>query len=114
MESLGRDVWGLVGQYEASQHGMAGEGDLQEAKNFSAKHLRSLLSAGKMEMKVAKQVQQSLELPLRWRLQRLEARNFIDLFPLESQESSLLLELARLDYNLVQSVHQNEVKELAK
>ncbi|CAH2057417.1 unnamed protein product [Thlaspi arvense] len=114
MESLSRDVWGLAGLYEASQHGMAGEGDLQEAKNFSAKYLRSLLSAGQMEMKVAKQVQQSLELPLRWRLQRLEARNFIDLFPLESQESSLLLELARLDYNLVQSVHQNEVKELAK
>ncbi|KAL7000223.1 hypothetical protein U1Q18_001371 [Sarracenia purpurea var. burkii] len=111
MKSLSQDVTGLLSLYEASYYGMDSENDLEEAKNFSVKHLSSLI--GKMNIKVAEQVRRSLEIPLRWRMPRLEARNFIDLYPKDNGVgSSLLLELSKLDYNLVQSVHQKEVKEL--
>ncbi|KAA8526468.1 hypothetical protein F0562_008329 [Nyssa sinensis] len=112
MDSLGQDVVGLLSLYEASHLGMDGEDELEEAKNFSIKHLKSLI--GKMERKQAEQVQQSLETPLRWRIPRLEARNFIDCYSRDRTKSSVLLELAQLDYNLVQSVYQKELKELSK
>ncbi|KAL7000224.1 hypothetical protein U1Q18_001372 [Sarracenia purpurea var. burkii] len=113
MKSLSQDVTGLLSLYEASYYGMDSENDLEEAKNLSVKHLSSLI--GKMNIKGAEQVRRSLEIPLRWRMPRLEARNFIDLYPKDNGVgSSLLLELSKLDYNLVQSVHQREVKELMK
>nr|WDY79047.1 linalool/nerolidol synthase [Actinidia chinensis] len=112
MEKLSKDVIGLLSLYEASHYGMHGEDDLEETKQFCVKHLNSLI--GKMDIKLTKLVQESLEFPLRWRMPRLEARNFINLYEMDNAKSSLLLELAKLDYNLVQSVHQNEVKELTK
>ncbi|KAF7140217.1 hypothetical protein RHSIM_Rhsim06G0155900 [Rhododendron simsii] len=88
--------------------------DLEAARTFSVKHLNSL-TAGKMEIELAEQVQQSvLECPVPWRMPRLEARNFIDLYESDSARNPLLLEFAKLDYNLVQSVHQKEVQELSK
>ncbi|CAK9185518.1 unnamed protein product [Ilex paraguariensis] len=45
MDSLSKDVTGLLSLYEASHLGMNSEDDLEEAKNFSIKHLMSL--AGK-------------------------------------------------------------------
>ncbi|PSS16026.1 Terpene synthase [Actinidia chinensis var. chinensis] len=112
MEKLSEDIMGLLSLYEASYYGMHGEDDLEEAKDFSVKHLKSLI--GNMDIKLAEQVQESLEFPLRWRMLRLEARSFIHLYEMDDAKSSLLLELAKLDYNLVQSVHQKEVKELTK
>ncbi|XP_058220235.1 probable terpene synthase 9 [Rhododendron vialii] len=112
-EALSRDVEGLLSLYEASHYGMHCEIDLEAARTFSVKHLNNSL-AGKMEIELAEQVQQSLECPVRWRMPRLEARNFIDLYESDCARNSLLLEFAKLDYNLVQSVHQQEVQELAK
>ncbi|XP_058220233.1 probable terpene synthase 9 isoform X1 [Rhododendron vialii] len=111
-EGLSKDAEGLMSLYEASHYGMQCEIDLEAARTFSVKHLNSL--TGKMEIELAEQIQQSLECPVRWRMPRLEARNFIDLYESDSSRNPLLLEFAKLDYNLVQSVHQQEVQELAK
>lgn len=111
-EGLTKDAEGLLSLFEASHYGMQCETDLEAAKDFCVEHLKSRI--GKMEIKLAQQVQQSLECPIRWRMPRLEARNFIDLYEWDSAKHPLLLELAKLDYNLVQSVHQREVQELAK
>ncbi|ONI18547.1 hypothetical protein PRUPE_3G222300 [Prunus persica] len=59
-------------------------------------------------------VEQSLETPLRWRMPRIEARNFIDIYERDNSKNLALLELAKLDYNLVQSVYQMEIKELSR
>ncbi|KAI9178174.1 hypothetical protein LWI28_023556 [Acer negundo] len=51
---------------------------------------------------VSEQVQQSLEIPLHWRMPRVEALNFINLYTTEYDDdhnSLVLLELAKLDYN---------------
>ncbi|KAG6717760.1 hypothetical protein I3842_04G116800 [Carya illinoinensis] len=74
-------------------------------KDFSTKNLDS---------NSAIQVKESLEIPLHWRMSRVEARYFIDVYQKDTTMSLTLLELAMLDYNLVQSVHQQEVKELAR
>ncbi|KAH8502493.1 hypothetical protein H0E87_013973 [Populus deltoides] len=113
-DSIRMDVAGLLSLYEASYLGMPGEDHiLEEAKNFSIKHLKSLLETIKDEV-LAKQVKQSLEVPLHWKMPRIEARDFIDIYSSDNTRNLDLLELAKLDYNLVQSQHQRELKELAR
>lgn len=114
-ESLEGDIKGLLSLYEASFLGSVREDVLEEAKSFSTKHLNDYL-LGKLETDIlAEKLQQSLEIPLYWRMQRNEAQNFINLYPTDDPKNSvLLLELAKLDYNLLQSIHQKELKELAR
>ena len=112
MESLSRDVEGLLSLYEASYLGMHGENILEEGRDFSINNLKSLM--GKLESNSGKKVRQSLEIPLYWRMPRVEALNFIDVYQNDNTKNSTLLELAKLDYNLVQSVYQLELKELER
>ncbi|XP_022746844.1 probable terpene synthase 9 [Durio zibethinus] len=111
MDSLSGDVEGLLSLEEASFLGVKGENFLEEAKGFTSESLKALL--GKLDEVKAKHVQQSLEVPLYWRMERIEARNFIDSYQRDDTHRSVLLELAKLDYNLTQSAYQKELKELA-
>ncbi|KAF7145077.1 hypothetical protein RHSIM_Rhsim04G0060000 [Rhododendron simsii] len=56
----------------------------------------------------------ALELPRHLRMERLEARRFIGEFSRESDQSPYLVELAKLDYNQVQSLHQAELTEISR
>ncbi|XP_017971249.1 PREDICTED: probable terpene synthase 9 [Theobroma cacao] len=111
VDSLRGDMAGLLSLYEASHLGMHGEDVMDEAQKFSAEHLKS--SLGKIGSNLAFQVQQSLQVPLHWKMPRIEARTFIDVYQKDDSKNSILIELAKLDFNLVQAVHQQELKELA-
>ncbi|KAK5833351.1 hypothetical protein PVK06_017176 [Gossypium arboreum] len=89
-----------------------GEKILEEAKGFSSENLKNVI--GKLEKVKAKQVQRSLEVPLYWRMERIEARNFIDSYAMDDSNNSVLLDLAKLDYNLIQPIYQQELKQLAE
>jgi hypothetical protein len=78
MDNLSSDMEGLLSLYEASHLAVHGENILEEAKDFSIKNLKSLM--GKLDSDSAKQVKQSLEIPLYWRMPRVEARSFIDVW----------------------------------
>ncbi|PON51936.1 Squalene/phytoene synthase [Trema orientale] len=104
LDSLSGDVEGLLSLYEASHLGMPGENALEETKNFTIRKLQ-YFSTVKMDGSLAKLIEQSLRV--------FEARNFIDIYHMDETKSPTLLELAQLDYNLVQSVYQKELKELA-
>ncbi|KDP30235.1 hypothetical protein JCGZ_17017 [Jatropha curcas] len=113
MDNLKEDAKGLLSLYDASHLGMLGEDALEEANHFSTKNLKLLL--GKLQDNyMAEQVQQALDVPLHWRMLRLEARNFINVYEKDDTRNLFLLRLAKLDYNLVQSVYQGELKELAR
>ena len=112
MDSLSRDVGGLLSLYEATHLGMHGENILEEAMDFSIKNLDSLMKI--LDNYSAKKVKQSLEMPLYWRIPRVEALNFIDVYQKDSTKNINLLGLAKLDYNLVQSVYQQELSELER
>jgi hypothetical protein len=112
MDSLSNDMEGLLSLYEASNLAIHGENNLEEGRIFSIKNLKSLME--KLDSDSAKQVKQSLEIPLYWRMPRVEARSFIDVYQRDRAKNLTLLELAKLDYNLVQYVYQQELKELAR
>ncbi|XP_037494537.1 uncharacterized protein LOC105631124, partial [Jatropha curcas] len=115
LDSLARDVEGLLSLYDASHLGMHGEDVLEEAKNFTSHHLKSLL--GKLESNniLRQQVEQALDVPLHWRMRRIENRNFINIYQRDDSHNKALLELAILDYNLVQTTWYNQsIKRRAK
>ncbi|KAK9924601.1 hypothetical protein M0R45_032964 [Rubus argutus] len=112
--SLSNDVEGLLSLFEASHLGMPGEDVLEEAKSFSMKHLNLCTGTILNDDNKLKRVQQSLETPIHWRMPRIEALNFIDIYQSDDSRNLALLELAKLDYNLVQSVYQTEIKELSR
>ena len=45
---------------------------------------------------------------------RLEAKHYIDVNGRSDERNMVLLELARLDFNFVQSKHQEELKEASR
>ena len=110
-ESLCKDTKGLLSLYEASYLSEGGESILEEARDFTTKHLKEYLTIrndidGDLEMLVA----HALELPLHWTMTRMEARWFIDSYERRPNKNAILLEFAKLDFNMVQAVHQEDLK----
>ncbi|XP_043694237.1 probable terpene synthase 9 isoform X1 [Telopea speciosissima] len=114
MDCLSNEAEGLLCLYEASYLGMTRDAVLEEAMEFSVSCLKS--SMKDLGNNLAEQVRRSLEVPLHWRMVRLEARNFINVCGKEhtKKSSSILVELAMLDFNIVQSVHQRDLQELSR
>ncbi|KAK8623119.1 hypothetical protein V6N13_118012 [Hibiscus sabdariffa] len=116
IDSLGEDVMGLLSLYEASYLGMPEEHVLDEAMNFSAKHL--LVLREQVDARLGEQIRQSMEYPLHWRMEWTEARDFIDIYQNQTDDDdddkmkSVLLELAKLNYNILQSIYLKELQGL--
>ncbi|XP_047957123.1 exo-alpha-bergamotene synthase-like [Salvia hispanica] len=109
---LFEDVRGLVSLYEASYLSMEGESLMDLAKDFSLNHLTRRLDQI-TEPRLKEQVRHALEVPLHWRLQRLEAKWFIQVYENTFEANLTLVELAKLDYNMVQATYQQELKRLS-
>ncbi|KAK1556584.1 hypothetical protein Q3G72_008154 [Acer saccharum] len=113
MESLSDDVKGMLSLYEASYYGFEGESIMEEAWQFTTKHLKNLENLDS-ESNLAMEVEHAIELPLHWRDSRLEARWFIDVYERKQDVNHILLEFAKLDFNIVQGFYQQELKELSR
>ncbi|RDX62600.1 Isoprene synthase, chloroplastic, partial [Mucuna pruriens] len=110
---ISNDVKGMLSLYEASHLTFEGE-SLWEANAFSRTHLMNLMKEG-MEAKMEKQVRHVLEgLPYHQSFHRPEARWYIESYDKTEPHNLLLLELAKLEFNMVQSSHQKELKEISR
>ncbi|KAE8680306.1 3R-linalool synthase, putative isoform 2 [Hibiscus syriacus] len=116
MDSLGEDVMGLLSLYEASFLGMPEEHVLDEAQNFSAKHL--LVLKEKMDTGLSEQIRQCMKYPQHWRMEWTEARDFIGIYQTQRDDddkiNSVLIELAKLNYNILQSIYLKELQDLVE
>ncbi|KAK1432623.1 hypothetical protein QVD17_09521 [Tagetes erecta] len=111
--SIQTDVKGLLSLYEASHLAFTEESDLHEAKLFATEHLMKL-KGQEIDAQLVEQINQALEIPLYHRMLRLQARFSIDAYKKQQDANPLLLELATLDFNMVQSTLKSELKELLK
>ena len=100
--------------YEASYLSTSGESILDEARDFTTKHLQEYLKNNTDDNNLAILVSHALELPLHWRMLRLEARWFIDVYEKTNNKSTSLLEFAKLDFNMVQAIHQEDLKDMSR
>ncbi|KAL7157080.1 hypothetical protein ABFS83_02G054000 [Erythranthe nasuta] len=110
---------GLLQLYEASFLMTRGETTLELAREFSANLLRKKLDDGRIDDDdeggiLLLMVRHALELPIHWRVQRPNARWFIEqVYTKKPDMNPIVLELAKLDFNVVQSTHQQELKHLS-
>ncbi|CAL9151101.1 unnamed protein product [Musa hybrid cultivar] len=102
---------GMLSLYEASYLEKEGELVLSQAMDFTTKHLKKLVEQGSLEPPLRDQVAYALELPLHWRMHRLHTRWFIYAYQRDATMNPLLLELAKLDFNMVQGIYKRELSE---
>ncbi|KAI4324183.1 hypothetical protein L6164_023740 [Bauhinia variegata] len=112
-ESLSFDIDGILSFYEATFYSFQNEIILQNARDFCLKHLKEFVKkCGHTELSLL--VTHALEIPLHWRMLRLEARWFIDFYGRKKSMIHSLLKLAKLDFNMVQTIHQEDLKHASR
>ncbi|TXG55307.1 hypothetical protein EZV62_020563 [Acer yangbiense] len=105
------DVKGMLSLYDASFLAFVGENIMDEALTFCRTHLNEVKSM--VNPALSELVSHALELPLHRRMVRLEARWYIEARS-ERKHVNGLLELAKLDFNVVQSQLQSDLKDMSR
>ncbi|KAL6321843.1 hypothetical protein AAG906_035542 [Vitis piasezkii] len=111
-ETLITNVQGMLALYEAAHLKVHGEDILEEALAFTTTHLKVMVEH--LGYPLAEQVAHALNRPIRKGLERLEARWYMPVYQDEAFHDKTLLKLAKLDFNLVQSLHKEELSNLAR
>ncbi|XP_042400333.1 alpha-humulene synthase-like [Zingiber officinale] len=111
MSNLNEDVKGLLSLYNAAYLRIHGEYILDEAILFTKNRLASLLDELKQPLVIL--VSLFLETPLCRRNKRLLARKYIFIYQEEERRNGAVLEFAKLDFNMLQSLHQEELKKIS-
>nr|UZF96592.1 bornyl diphosphate synthase [Artemisia annua]UZG94252.1 bornyl diphosphate synthase [Artemisia annua] len=110
---LNEDTLGMLNLYEASFHSFEDENILDEARDFTTKYLQGSI------WKISDQylsllTSRALDMPLHWRLPRVESKWFIEAYEKRSGMNTTVLDLAKLDFNMVQAVHQEDLKHASR
>ncbi|XP_050934993.1 myrcene synthase, chloroplastic-like [Cucumis melo] len=106
---------GMLTFYEASFLAMKGESFVDEARQFAIQRLSKYLKSNNNDQIICTMISHALQLPFHWRMPRLEARWFIDnVYRTKPDSNPVLLDLAKLDFNIVQSIHQNDLKDVSR
>ncbi|XP_042388802.1 terpene synthase 10-like [Zingiber officinale] len=109
-------IRGLLSLYEASYFEKEGETLLQEAMDFATEQLKGFMEEGSVPEAggLREQVAHALQIPLNWRLERVQHRWFIEACRRDDTINPILLEFAKLDFNLVQDMYKSELRELSR
>ncbi|KAH7861221.1 hypothetical protein Vadar_023293 [Vaccinium darrowii] len=113
-QSLTDDVRGMLSLYEAAHLRVHGEDILDEALDFTTTHLNSALPNLNNPSTIAAQVLHALNQPIHKGLTRLESRHYISFYEQDDTHNKVLLDFAKLDFNLLQKLHQRELSEITR
>ncbi|KAK4276123.1 hypothetical protein QN277_019112 [Acacia crassicarpa] len=108
------DIKGMLSLYEASFLSMEGEIIMDEARDFSSNYLKEFVYQNEEDNETSLLVSHALELPQEWRISRLEARWFMDVYERRQNMSPALLKLAKLEFNILQAKYQEDLKETSR
>jgi len=112
-EKISKDIQGMWSLYEATHLRIHGEDILDEALDFTYSQLNTL-ETNQLSPFLATQVRHCLKTPLHKRVPRLDIRCYISSYDEESSHSKVLLNFAKLDFNMVQKMHQKEIGSFTK
>ncbi|KAK9942566.1 hypothetical protein M0R45_008222 [Rubus argutus] len=117
-ESLVADPSGMLSLYEASHLRVHKEDILEEALVFTTTHLESAKDNACYPVQLREQITQALARPLRKSLDRICAKRYMSIYQdahhASNKQNEALLKLAKLDFNLVQSLHKKELCEITR
>ncbi|KAK7854619.1 (-)-germacrene d synthase [Quercus suber] len=111
-ESLTNDVKGMLSFYEATHMRVHGEDILDEALKFTTTHLESMTI--NLSPPLATQVSHALNRPIRKCLPRVEARQYFSIYQENASHNEVLLNFAKLDFNMLQKQHQKELSHISR
>lgn len=109
---ISNDPKGLLSLYNAANLVAHNEGSLEEAILFAWRHLELMRSS--LKSPLAEQVARALQIPLPRTLKRVEALSYIPEYIQERTYNPSILEFAKLDFNLLQHLHQEELKAITQ
>ncbi|KAH7666196.1 (-)-alpha-terpineol synthase protein [Dioscorea alata] len=112
--SIHSDINGMLSLYEASHLVMEGEDTLDKARIFTTNHLKTIFKEENIDPILKEHVIHALEMPMHWRMARLHTHWFIGMYEKEDNMNPNLLEFAKLDFNMVQSIYQGELKQCSR
>nr|ABI20515.1 cinenol synthase [Salvia rosmarinus] len=113
--SFAHETKGLLQLYEASFLSAQGEETLEIAREFARKFLEKRVVDHEIDdINLLTSVERALEFPTHWRVQMPNARSFIDAYKRRPDMNPVVLELAKLDINIVQAQFQQELKEASR
>ncbi|PWA35708.1 E-beta-farnesene synthase [Artemisia annua] len=113
-EALCNDAQGTLALYEAAYMRVEGEQVLDKPLEFTKIHLDIISKDPSCDSSLRTQIQQALTQPLRRSLARLEALRYILIYQQETSHNEVLLKLAKLDFNVLQSMHKKELSQICK
>lgn len=103
---------GILELYEASYLALEGKSILADATIASMVNIMKMGSH--CESELAKKISHALELPLQMRVQWFDVKWQISHYKEGEQTNPCLLELAKLNFNIVQATHQQELREISR
>jgi hypothetical protein len=105
------DVNCLMTLYDAAHTRTHGEDILDSIIKFNKSRLQSVMETD-LEPELAEEVRYTLETTRFRRVKRVEARRYISVYGEKATRNEAILEFAKLDYNILQAIYCEELKEL--
>ena len=97
---------------EVSHLALEGENILDEARDFSTATLKETIS--NLDSDLAEQVAHALELPSQRRVQWFDVKWHIKACEKDRHMNAIILELAKIHFNIVQATLQKELRESSR
>ncbi|KAL2331549.1 hypothetical protein Fmac_019130 [Flemingia macrophylla] len=111
-ETLLNDIQGLCNLYEATHIRTHEDDILEEAYVFSKTRLEFLTD--QVNSSLVTQINHCLKRPFGKTVPRFEARYHMTIYEQDPTHNKTLLKFAKMDYNILQSVHQKEIAHITK
>ncbi|KAM3290110.1 hypothetical protein P3S67_018399 [Capsicum chacoense] len=109
-ETLINDVQELLSLHEVAHLNVHGEDILEEALAFTTTHLVSMVPILNKSLKL--QVNEALIHPVHKTIPRVVTRKYKNIYENMESYNHLLLKFSKLDFNMLQRLHQRELREL--
>ncbi|CAH8368853.1 unnamed protein product [Eruca vesicaria subsp. sativa] len=110
------DINSIISLYEASYLTTQSDTKLHGViRPFATEKIRKFVDGEETcnNTEVRERAIHALEMPYHWRMRRLEARWYIDAYEKKHNKNVDLFEFAKIDFNIVQSYHQEELKHVS-
>ncbi|EOA20336.1 hypothetical protein CARUB_v10000642mg [Capsella rubella] len=106
------DANGMLSLYEAAQWSTHGEDIIDEALAFSSSHLKELSSRSSPHL--ATRIKNALKHSYHKGISRIETKQYISYYEEEESCDPTVLEFAKIDFNLLQILHREELSCVAR